>query len=184
VGQGGLTVMHAHALTPMANPAGIAVRVIVRATKASPEEGNSTMVSAGAVNTRSVTSRAGCTLLLPPSPNSAVMLLLPLPLLLLLRVGLPMGLLLVLAMLLSCGCTQSYARTCSVPYSSLHDTSGTHLSITVCFESYNAVHSNTLSYIEPQQDTMSATTHDRHETRGGPWPFRPCTSTNPHSCRL
>lgn len=80
------------------------------------------MVSAGAVSTRSVTRRAGCTQL-PPSPNSAVMLLFPLPLLLLLRAGLPTGLALQSAMLLSAGATQSYARTCRVPYSSLHNNS-------------------------------------------------------------
>lgn len=73
------------------------------------------MVSAGAVSTRSVTNRAGCTPL-PPKPNSAVMLLLPLPLLLLLMVGLLTGL---PSMLVSGGLTQSYARTCNVPYSSL-----------------------------------------------------------------
>lgn len=86
-----------------------------------PDAGNSTIVSAGADSTRSVTSRAGCTPLLLPSPNSAVMLLLPLPLLLLLRVGLLTGLPLWLSMLLSGGVTQSYARTCNVPYSNLQE---------------------------------------------------------------
>lgn len=87
-----------------------------------PDAGNSTMVSAGAVRTRSVTKRAGWMLLPPPlSASSAVMLLLWLPLLLLLRVGLLTGLPLWLSMLLSEGETQSYARTCSVPYSSLQD---------------------------------------------------------------
>lgn len=68
----------------------------------------------GAVSTLSVTSRAGC--MLPPMPPNPSSLLHMLPLLL---VSLFAGLALLLLQPLGSS-TQSYARTCSVPYSSLH----------------------------------------------------------------